>query len=266
MIAFSWNQRIERAEQLMQALPASAEFLRFYAELARFQQRVYERLKRACSGWIDTGALTQDFLPLLRLVEAMGPPAAAEEAFRLEREQALLEDVLACAWDGENEIDGAPDRTVFFARALLQPYLECLVERNALRPVQEGAAQIAAQVDEARCPCCGGKPRAAVLRTEGTGGKRSLECSWCSSEWEFRRCVCPGCGEERNERLPVFIAAELEYVRVEACDTCGRYLKSIDLTRNGLAVPSVDEIATVSLDCWAQESGYTKMTTNALGM
>jgi FdhE protein len=262
MIAFSWDKRIQRAEQLSGEQPASAELLRFYAHVARFQKGVYEGLRPEWSGWLGTASVAPYFPPFLRLIQGIGPPVAAERALQLERDNTSFEDAMALAWDGENEIDHAPGEAVFFARALLQPYLECLVVRNALRAVERNPAAL----DEARCPCCGGKPGLAVLRTEGGGAKRSLECSWCSNEWEFRRVVCPGCSEERNDRLPVYVAAEFEYVRVEACDTCRAYLKSIDLTKNGLAVPCVDEVATVSLDCWAQENGYNKIAINAVGM
>jgi formate dehydrogenase maturation protein FdhE len=54
-------------------------------------------------------------------------------------------------------------------------------------------------------------------------------------------------------------------VRVEACDSCLTYIKTVDLTKNALAVPVVDEIAAVSLDVWAQERGYRKLETNLLG-
>jgi len=53
---------------------------------------------------------------------------------------------------------------------------------------------------------------------------------------------------------------------VEACDHCRVYLKAIDLTRNGLAVPEVDELASVALDIWAAEKGYTKLQGNLLGL
>jgi FdhE protein len=66
--------------------------------------------------------------------------------------------------------------------------------------------------------------------------------------------------------LPVYAAAQIDYVRVEACDTCHTYLKSVDLTKDGFAVPGVDEIATVALNLWAEEHGYTKIETNVLGM
>ena len=41
---------------------------------------------------------------------------------------------------------------------------------------------------------------------------------------------------------------------------------SEDLTKNGLANPLVDELASVPLDLWAQEHGYAKVCPNLLGM
>lgn len=64
----------------------------------------------------------------------------------------------------------------------------------------------------------------------------------------------------------MYVAAEIDHIRVEACDTCRTYLKSVDLTKDGFAVPTVDEIATVALNLWAEEQGYTKIETNVLGM
>jgi formate dehydrogenase maturation protein FdhE len=40
----------------------------------------------------------------------------------------------------------------------------------------------------------------------------------------------------------------------------------VDLTKNGKAVPAVDELAAVSLAIWAHEKGYQRLETNALGM
>jgi formate dehydrogenase maturation protein FdhE len=37
------------------------------------------------------------------------------------------------------------------------------------------------------------------------------------------------------------------------CDTYHTYLKCIDLTKTGLAISVVDELATISLDLWARE-------------
>ena len=78
--------------------------------------------------------------------------------------------------------------------------------------------------------------------------------------------LCWSCGEENKDRLPIYTATQFETVRVEACDTCHTYLKSVDLTKDGHAVPVVDEIATVALNIWAEEHGYSKLEANLLGM
>jgi len=116
------------------------------------------------------------------------------------------------------------------------------------------------------CPFCGEKPVCAVLRPESDGGKRFLLCSHCFTEWEFRRLLCPFCGEEDKDKLPIYTAEQFPYVRVEACDNCHTYVKAIDLTKNGLAVPEVDELATSALDLWADEHGYTKLQVNLFGL
>lgn len=112
------------------------------------------------------------------------------------------------------------------------------------------------------CPLCYSRPQAAVLRPEGDGAKRLLLCSFCLTEWNFRRVVCPACAEENKDKLPRYSAADFPYVRVEACDTCKTYLKSVDLSVHGLAVPVVDEIAAAPLDLWAVDHGYSKIEPN----
>jgi FdhE protein len=109
-------------------------------------------------------------------------------------------------------------------------------------------------------------PLCTVLRPEGDGGKRSLVCPICFAEWDFNRIRCPGCGEEDERKLPVYTAEQFTWIRLEACDTCRCYTKSIDLTKNGHAVPEVDEIAAVALDAWAAQQGYTKLWPNLFGL
>ena len=116
------------------------------------------------------------------------------------------------------------------------------------------------------CPFCSARPVAAVLRGEGVGGKRWLLCSVCATEWPFRRLLCPNCAEEDKTRLPVYTAPQFSHVRVEACDSCRTYIKSVDLTVDGRAVPVVDEIASVALNIWAAEHDYSKLESNILGL
>src|SRR5262249_52225444 len=129
-------------------------------------------------------------------------------------------------WD--DLLRSADPMHAFFARVLLQA-------QTAERAL---AAEIPAGV-QPQCPFCSEKPVAAVLRPEGDGAKRYLLCSLCFTEWEFRRLLCPNCGEEDKEKLPVYTAEEFAHVRVEACATCNVYFKPADLTKNRPAVPPV---------------------------
>ena len=62
------------------------------------------------------------------------------------------------------------------------------------------------------------------------------------------------------------VAEGMPHVRIEACRTCRHYLKSVDLRVVGLAVPLVEDLATVELDLWAAEQGLEKIVPNVLGM
>jgi FdhE protein len=163
--------------------------------------------------------------------------------------------LLTAFWDGRESAALAQGPNDFFARAFLQPYAVSIRLRSSMR--WNGPAPY-------RCPFCKRKPGLGVLRPLGDGGQRSLVCSFCLAEWEFRRIVCPGCGEENHAKLPVFTAEELQHVRVEGCDSCKSYIKTVDLTKSGLGEPIVDEMASIPLDLWAQKQGYTKLQSNLL--
>jgi FdhE protein len=103
-----------------------------------------------------------------------------------------------------------------------------------------------------------------VLREEGHGSRRSLVCGFCLTERPFVRGMCPECGERRFDRLAVYRSEALPSAQVDGCDTCRTYVKTIDLTRDGTAVPIVDDLATVPLDLWAREQGYHRLRPNLL--
>jgi FdhE protein len=144
----------------------------------------------------------------------------------------------------------------FLARAFLQPYAE-------FRAAQTPGAPVVMTMRV--CPSCGSRPLLGVLRPEGDGGKRFLLCSFCSQEWEFRRIHCPTCGEEAEGKLPVYVAEQLPHIRVEACDTCRFYMRTVDLTKDGHAIPLVDDLAAILLSLWAHEKGYSRLQPNLLG-
>jgi len=267
----SYGDRIQRAHDLAERYSSSAELLRFYAQLAFHQQQVFESLllgsELPCA---DSWPLLQD--PLLPLFPgfargvaeiAPAPAPVREHAANLAR-SGVAEQIafLTKFWstgfsgqgDGENE-STAVDR--FIALGFLQPYAEWLAQ---FRQAVPGSPR------HATCPVCSSEPACAVLREQDHGARRDLICSVCMNEWTFERRVCPGCGEDRFKILPVFTPEETPHVRIDACDTCKHYIKTVDMTKDGLAVPVVDELAAVSLDLWAREQGYIKLRTNLVAL
>lgn len=128
----------------------------------------------------------------------------------------------------------------FLPRAFLQPYAEYLASQMPVPPPQTTSRV---------CPLCGARSLLGVLRPEGDGGKRCLVCSFCGQEWDFRRLVCATCGEEEEKKLPVYVAEQFPHIRVESCDTCKFFLRSIDLTKDGHAIPLVDDLAAIHFRC-----------------
>jgi FdhE protein len=229
----------------------------------RAQKAVCEYL-RSRRGWLPTGVLEEDapvlraMLPaLLRAVETNGPPPLVEEARALASAcDVEIDDLLLTQWR-------EPSDEQFFAKALLQPYARWLAESGA-EPLDRDLMK-----REGRCPFCGGAPQVSFLQTVEPGaeaGGRSLICSTCLNVWMFRRVICANCLEERPSKLCYFQTPEYEYMRIEACDTCLHYIKGVDLTRLGLAVPLVDEVAAAALDVWAHEHGYAKIELNLVGL
>lgn len=255
MPAFSWDRRIVRTSELLQNQSPVTELLKFYQRLVRFQKSVYESVASAADH--DVSLLVPHFTALLALVQEAASADLKAAAATLEKSSAhdRLE-LLRAVWQHEVESHELSAESVFFAHALLQPFAEYLAENN--NSTTESSPPL--------CPFCGSRPQLAVLRPEGDGAKRFLLCSLCGTEWFFRRVLCPNCAEENKEHLPVFVAQEFDYVRVDACDTCHTYIKSIDLSKNGNAVPVVDELATVSLNLWAQEHNYKKAQPNLFGI
>ena len=258
-----WDKYIHRAEEVSAQDSAPTELLDFYVKLLRVQKQIYESL-RSRRDWLPSGFLTEDlhvvksyFPILLSLVDEHGPAALKSEAQTLSGvKEKAVEELLLTYWH-------FPSAEQFFAKAFLQPYARWLADLGR-QPQDRRFEKV-----ENRCPFCGGMPQVSYLQTKeasAESGNRDLVCAICLTSWSFRRVVCAYCLEERPFQLLIFQSTTYDYVRVEACDTCKRYLKGIDLTRFGFGVPLVDDVASAVLDVWAQEHGYTKIELNLVGV
>ncbi len=104
------------------------------------------------------------------------------------------------------------------------------------------------------CPICGSPPSLAALEREGA---RVLFCAFCSHKWPARRMFCPFCENTDSKGLSYFFAEQEEGFRVEVCERCGKYLKSVDLRAVSHPVyPPLELLTTLHLDMKAREEGY----------
>ena len=265
-----YGARIERAALLASQFPFAKEFLDFYKHVAAFQKNLREKIllssgPRNGGGFtattrepLELTVLLPHFRGFLSVVDQHAPAPLAASA----RQVALLDSdswiaSLEAYWQNAGKLDqqiGAFAQ--FLSRAFLQPYAEFFAAHVQQPPVV---------MPPKLCPLCGSRPLLGVLHPEGDGGKRFLVCSFCSQEWEFRRILCPTCGEEAENKLPIYIAEQMKHLRVEACDTCKFYLPAVDLTKDGHAIPLVDDLAAIPLSLWAHEHGYSRLQPNLLG-
>lgn len=285
MTSAQWDRRIRRAAELTSTYSFAAEGLRFYGRVATFQKSLHAEIQQALADSpkissarplrdeLDLFLLLPNFPAFLSMIQQIAPgPLAHAAAGLAEKGPAGWQQAIEDFWHGELELASMMDDTEevrtgdpleataserLLAWIFLQPYAEYLAA-NREPGIVDGTPST--------CPLCGGKPIVGILRTEGDGAKKSLICMLCAHEWTFRRIYCPACGEEREPQMAFYSAPEISHVRVDVCDTCHTYLKSIDLTKTGLAVPIVDELATIPLDLWAVEYGYKKLQINMLGI
>jgi formate dehydrogenase accessory protein FdhE len=265
-----YDARIRRAERLSAQHSFASEFLNFYKHIAAFQKSLRVTIASSSGAKstnapavelrapLDFTSLLPHFRGYLSTIEQHAPAALAKAAHQM---SLLPSDSWIASLEAYWQHAGKYDQQVgafaqFLARAFLQPYAEF---RAA--PLPRAPMVITVRV----CPLCGSRPLMGVLRVEGDSGKRFLLCSFCSQEWEFRRIHCPTCGEQAEGKLPVYVAEQLPHIRVEACDTCKFFLATVDLTKDGHAIPLVDDLAAIPLTLWAHEHGYSRLQPNLLG-
>jgi len=280
----SWSLRRQRAEALQTRYPFAAEVLALYAALLVVQEQAY------------TAALADGVRPveiadysaarvlpaIVAVTKAHGPALLADAA------QAAVETdagaAIVRAW-----LEGAEQTPVerYLARAAAGPVIE------ALGPAAGDVC--AGPRNERHCPLCGGLPQVSVLKPSSdglVGARRALLCSRCGAEWGYPRMTCIACGERETDRLAVYAeegTAELEtsgsvvrglagafdpdgsragpwfpHLRIEACQTCRRYILNVDATRDPRAAPIVDELAAVPLHLYAQEQGFRRVIPNLM--
>jgi len=143
----------------------------------------------------------------------------------------------------------AVDKAVlaFFAYHSIRPFLlEC---SEKLSGYLEGQAPW----EKGYCPVCGSVPALSIINEQG---KRLLSCSVCGHEWVSPRLFCPFCENKEQKSLHYFFSEEEKGYRVDMCDKCRKYIKTLDLREIKHPVyPFLEYVSTLHLDMKAQEQG-----------
>lgn len=193
--------------------------------------------------------------PFLRTIAEKGPEQLVEQALaRLDDDRDTARARLITYWRGDTTT-----REDYLSRAILRPYAEVLRARGAVLDRLHNPGH---------CPYCGGAPIVSTRRAmpDAEAGMRMLHCGLCGLEWNFNRAICPSCQEEKPDKLPVYRSDAYPSVRIEACETCGRYVKSIDLTKDARPIAEIDDVLSLSMDLWAMDEGLTRIEPGLAGV
>ena len=277
-----WTDRRRRTAVLRDRRPFARDILDFYGALLSVQEDAY---RDAAASPPPADRLPAYVSELVMPAVVGAALAAAPDALRLaisaRTEEADLPGMVSSWMRGK----AIPPVDTFLARAATSPVLEALGER--------AAAAFPGPRAERTCPRCGGPPQLSYFAPAGedlAAGPRLLLCARCHAGWGYARMTCPSCGENSGPRLPIFSeegtaagergsvirglpagvareapSAVFPHMRIEACDSCRRYLLNVDLAGDPAAVPLVDELSALPLDLYARERGFSKITTNLMG-
>jgi FdhE protein len=106
------------------------------------------------------------------------------------------------------------------------------------------------------CPICGSMPQISLLKDEG---QRFCLCSLCGFEWPSERLKCPFCENRDHNKLHYFYAEGYEARRVDLCDNCHQYIKTVDARKLDYEPDlAIEDIATIHLDILASEKGFKR--------
>jgi FdhE protein len=266
------------AADLLSVRPAYREIIGFYTDIFALQEEARPQIR------LEPFQLLPD-LVRIKLKEQFPLIQPGEMRFDPEVCQALFGELCRIAVDRRTQLAESADSLLKHSAGIL-PLFQSLLDGNeadikaaaaafgstaealsfflhhSLRPslcrcAQELSGFLPDDVvwEKGYCPICGRPPALAWLEADG---QRFLYCSFCWHRWPGRRALCPFCGNSDPQQLSYFYSEEEKEYRIDVCDACHKYIKTVDgrhLYR--LAYPPLELIASMHLDLKAAEAGYT---------
>ena len=274
----------EKAQQLKEKRPGYGEILDFYVKVREAQVKAKASLRmgpvKLKKGWKDLLAkegaslLRREDFPLdveasVELLQSLcrigqkANPHMAEQVAKinkaLDNKKMDLKKLLKGGVK-EQEVEQAAAES-----GLDKAVFSFLIQMSTRPSIEAGMEQLRNGLDaetwlKSRCPVCGSLPSLSLLK--GEGGKRYLLCSHCGYQWRMARLSCAFCGNKEQGSLTYFYGEGEEVYRIDLCDKCHYYIKTIDYRTLDESDPCLDDLATLHLDVVAVQKGYKRSVSN----
>ena len=274
----------ERIQQIKKKRPGYGKILDFYQSVKEAQEKVKTSLK------IDS---IQPGKEWKKLLSKEGFSLIQKEDFPLDIESSvkLFETLCQVGRDANPHMaeqlkkikEAIDDKRIELKKllrgGLKEQRMEEIVEESGLdknvflfliqcsiRPsIEAGVGQLRSELDpetwlKGYCPMCGSLPFLSLLKEEE--GKRYLLCYYCSYQWRIDRLICPFCNNKEQEFLQYFCGEGEEVYRIDLCDKCHQYIKTIDYRTLEESDPVLEDLATLHLDLLASQKGYKRPVPN----
>ncbi len=270
----------KRIQQLKKKRSGYGEILNFYQKVREEQEKIKSSLKfepiHLKKEWKELLAKEgfsliqkEDFpfdieasVKLFQILSQIGKdanPHMAEQVKKIEetigKKRMDLKKILSQGFN-EQKIEKVANEFLFDKKVFL------FLTYNSIRPsIEAGIEQLINEIDtntwlKGFCPICGSLPLLSLLKEEV--GKRSLLCSFCGYQWRIERLFCPFCNNKEQESLHYFYAEGEETYRIDLCDKCHQYIKTIDLRNIEELHLVLEDLATLHLDILASQKGYKR--------
>jgi FdhE protein len=274
----------ERAQQLKEKRPGYGEVLDFYVKVKEAQVASRAslkmdpiKLKRKLRGRqtgegfslihkedfpVDIEASISLFHALCRIGKTTNPHMAeqAETINQLLRDNKMdLEKMLTEAGKEQTSDHAAA------YQGLDRQVLSFLIQSSIEPSIESGMENLHSELEpetwlKSHCPVCGSLPALNLLK--GKGGKRYSLCSYCGYQWRIDRMSCAVCGNKEQGLLKYFYGEGEESYRIDLCDKCHHYIKTIDYRNLEESDPFLEDLATLHLDVVAVQKGYERSVPN----
>ena len=242
-----WQEQLSAPETLPTAAEAEAALRRGEPLITRVEPVIDPG--RFAALLTDLAALYAESRPEARpLAEGLSAAPASE---RRELAEALLDGADPAPWAQRYQAEG--DLLLALAGLVLQPFMARFARAvGRLAPLNLWRKN--------QCPVCGAAPDLCRIDPDNI---RHLHCPQCDTQWEHHRLACAVCDSDDVKQVNILTLAELEPWRVEVCDHCGGYIKTLDQRHGGhLAMPRIDlyleDARTLQLDLLAEQEGYRR--------